>query len=138
MVFANLALAQPIEEPAVIAVAQAAADAFREGNIEALEQLLTPDFTSVDAASRVASRADVIAAMRAGALRYEVFQNRDMKARIYGDAAVIVGTTSAKGTWMGQPFSAELRFTDVLLRMDRKWKLVATHATRLPSPQPPP
>ena len=132
--FSGTTTAQQSDEAAVVALAQAAADAFRDGNISALEELLAPDITVVDPGARVATRDTVLNAIRSGALRYEVFSNRDATARLYGDTAVVVGITAVKGKFLDQSFSLEVRFTDVLVRDKGKWKLVATHATRIPGP----
>ena len=116
----------------MIAVAQAAADAYRAADIAALEELLASDITVVDPNSRVITRPAILEAIRAGAIKYNVFANRDVQARVYGDTAIVVGITEAKGTLLGQPFSAEVRFTDVMVRLQGKWKLVATHTSHMP------
>jgi ketosteroid isomerase-like protein len=125
------ASAESGEEARVIAVAQAAADAIRDGSIAAVEELFAPDVTVIDSGGRVATRDTILNNIRSGALRYEVFLNRDATARLYGDTAIVVGTTAVKGRFLDQPFTVDVRFTDVLVRVQGKWKLVATHASRI-------
>jgi ketosteroid isomerase-like protein len=47
--------------------------------------------------------------------------------RAFGDAAVVTGRTTARAG--GQTLI--LRFTDVFVRRDGKWLVVASHATRI-------
>lgn len=124
--------ASPAEEE-VMAVTQAACDAFKQGDLPALEQLLAPEFTLVGTDSAVQSRAQAISEVQAGEPRYEVFQNHGMTARVYGEAAVVQGITSLKGTAGGRPFAVDVRFTDTLVRSQGRWRLVVSHVTRIPA-----
>jgi ketosteroid isomerase-like protein len=124
--------ASPAEEQ-VMAVTQAICDAFRTRDLPALDQLLAPEFTLVGTDSVVQPRSQAIAEVQAGEPRYEVFQNHDMSARVYGDAAVVQGITSLKGTAGGKPFSLDVRFTDTLVRSDGRWRIVVSHVTRIPA-----
>ena len=55
-----------------------------------------------------------------------------LAVRVYGDTAVVTGRTTATvdGDALQQ---ATLRFTDVFVRRESGWLVVASHATRLPS-----
>lgn len=134
----SLALALPAfagsEEEKVMAVTQAACDAFRLQDLPALEGLLAPEFVLVNSTSQVQSREENLEEVRKGDPKYEVFRNHDMTARVYGDAAVVQGITTVKGTSGGQPFEVDVRFTDTLIRMDGQWKLVVSHVTRISKP----
>ena len=115
-----------------MAVTQAVCDAFRLRDLSALEQLLSPDFTLVGTDSSIQPRSQAIAEVQAGDPRYEVFQNHDMSAHVYGDAAVVQGITSLKGSSGGKPFAVDVRFTDTLIRSEGRWRVVVSHVTRIP------
>jgi ketosteroid isomerase-like protein len=117
----------------VMDVTQQACDAFRTTDLPAIEKLLAPDFTLVGSDATVQSRSDVIAEVRSGDPQYEVFRNHSMTARVYGDAAVVQGITSLKGTSGGEAFELDVRFSDTLVRADGRWQLVVSHVTRIPS-----
>lgn len=117
-----------------MAATQAACDAFRLGDIPALERLLAPEFTLVDPGANVQTRAEAIAEVRAGDPQYDRFQNHSMTARIYGDTAVVQGITSLKGRSGGKPFAVDVRFTDTLVRVNGHWRIVVSHVTRMPTP----
>lgn len=113
---------------------QAACEAFRVGDIPALERLLAPEFTLVNSSAQVQSRAQTIQEVRDGDPQYERFENHDMNAHVYGDTAVVQGITSLKGLSAGKPFALDVRFTDTLVRVDGHWTVVVSHVTRIPSP----
>jgi hypothetical protein len=50
-----------------------------------------------------------------------------MKVRIYGNAAVVIGCTTVKGTaFTGQPM-----WTDTLVRRDGRWQCVAAQPSEI-------
>ena len=129
----NPAAGASVAEQEAMAVTQAACDAFRLRDLAALERLLAPDFTLVSTSAEVQSRAQAIQEVREGDPHYERFENHDMTARVYGDAAVVQGITSLKGRSGGKPFAVDVRFTDTLIRLDGRWAIVVSHVTRMPS-----
>lgn len=54
----------------------------------------------------------------------------DIHVRVFGDAAVVTGRTTATSGTDAQ--TVALRFTDVFVRRDGRWLVVASHATRVP------
>ena len=107
--------------------------AFESADVATLERLLDPRFTLVASDALQTSREDEIASVRDGVADYDVFENRDMVVRFYGDdLALVNGITVVEGRWDGKPFARELRFTDTLQRRGGAWVLLASHATPLP------
>jgi ketosteroid isomerase-like protein len=127
-----MAAATPEQE--VMAVTQAACDAFRVRDIPALERLLAPEFNLVSSNSEVQSRAQALQEVRDGDPQYDRFENHSMTARLYGDTAVVQGITSLKGRSGGTPFALDVRFTDTLVRAGGSWRIVVSHVTKIPAP----
>lgn len=107
-------------------------DAFRTADIATLERLLDPQFTLIASDAVQTSREQEIASLREGRAVYEVFRNHHMATRIHGDVAVVNGITSVAGTWDGQTFKRDLRFTDTLQKRGGDWILLSSHATPIP------
>jgi uncharacterized protein (TIGR02246 family) len=120
------------DEAAVLQVIRDACKAYLEGNANRMAEVLTEDFTLTDASGVVTTRADDIEHAKRGTMRYEVFENYDMKVRLYGDAAVVLGRTRVKGKAGETPFAAEFQFTDTLVRREGRWWFAASHVSRLP------
>lgn len=55
----------------------------------------------------------------------------DFQVRVYGDSALLTGTTDLHGTWKGQPFRVHYRYTDVYAKRDGVWKVVNVQTTRI-------
>jgi Domain of unknown function (DUF4440) len=109
-----------------------ACQAFLDGTPAALERVLTDDFTLTLSNGAVSGRLDEINDLRSGKVRYEVFENYDMTARLYGDnTAVVIGKTHVIGTSEGKPFERVFQFTDTVVKRDGRWQVAASHVSRL-------
>ena len=76
------------------------------------------------------TRGNEIDELRNGRVHYDVFENYDMKARLYDDTAVVVGKTHVRGTAEGKAFDRVVQFTDTLIKRDGQWQLAAGHVSR--------
>src|SRR5438874_8862010 len=128
----RFSLAQAAAEQEVLQFERDACKAFLDADVSALERVLTPDFTLTLSNGEVSTRADEINELRNGKVHYEVFENYDMLARLYGsNVAVVLGKTRVKGIVDGKPFDRVVQFTDTLIKRDAQWRLVAGHVSRL-------
>ena len=124
--------AQSAAEKDVLQFERDACKAFLDADAAALERVLTPDFTLTLSNGQVSTRADEIDELRSGKVHYEVFENYDMLARLYGnDTSVVLGKTRVKGTADGKPFDRVVQFTDTLIKRDGRWQLAAGHVSRI-------
>src|SRR6185503_15397149 len=88
-------------------------------------RVLTPDFTLTLSNGEMSTRADEINELQSKKVHYDVFENYDMLARLYGnDTAVVVGKTRVKGTADGKPFDRVVQFTDTLIKRDGRCSLL--------------
>jgi ketosteroid isomerase-like protein len=128
----QLLLAQSSAEEDVLQFERDACKAFLDADAAALERVLTEDFTLTLSNGQVSTRANEIDELRSGKVHYDVFENYDMQARLYGDStAFVLGKTRVKGTSEGKPFDRELQFTDMLVKRNGRWQLAAGHVSRL-------
>jgi hypothetical protein len=128
----RFSLAQTPIEQEVLQFEREACKAFLDADVAALERVLTPEFTLTLSNGEVSTRADEINELRSGKVHYEVFENYDMLARLYGnDTAVVLGKTRVKGTANGKPFDRVVQFTDTLIKRDGRWQLAAGHVSRI-------
>src|ERR687886_192614 len=115
----RLALSQTPSQQQVLQFERDACKAFLDADVAALERVLTPDFTLTLSNGDVSTRADEINELRSGKVHYEVFENFDMLARLYGNnTAVVLGKTHVKGTADGMSFDRIVQFTDTLVKRD--------------------
>ena len=81
----QFSLAQTPAQQEVLQFERDACKAFLEADVVALERVLTPDFTLTLSNGEVSTRADEINELRSGKVHYDVFENYDMLARLYGN-----------------------------------------------------
>jgi ketosteroid isomerase-like protein len=126
------ASANSVEEQRVMQVTQDGCVAFLNADLTAAEKLLAPEFTLVNSMAQVQTREEVLAEIRNRDPVYTEFRNHSMTARVFGDAAIVQGITTVKGTSGGASFSVDVRFTDTLIRRKGRWQLVVSHVTGMP------
>ncbi len=108
-------------------------DAWRRRDREVLERIVAPEFTLTSARSdRLMSR-DLwleIAMTRASAqwVRYD-----DFRIDVFGDAAVVRSRLTQEATVDGEPWNGTFMVTDVWIRRDGRWQVVARHASTPPA-----
>ena len=92
---------------------------------------MSDDWTVIDPGGRVLTKAQVIEeGFESGERKLESGTIDDVKVRLIGNvAAVVTGRTEATGSYQGTSVSVKLRFTDVCVKQDGGWKVVASQAT---------
>ena len=129
--FAQGAVAAPVDDERDIRKVEAAlCEALQNGDAAAIAKLEDETYTLTNSKSEVTTRADDIADAKKG-VRYDEFRNHEQTVRLYGDAAIVLGVTSVKGSSGGKPFAADFKFTDTYVRRADGWKIAASHATRI-------
>ena len=107
-------------------------NAFENGDAETLRKDLDRSFTLTSSSGVVTDFEQNVAEVARRDPAYETFRNHDQKVRLYGNAAIITGITSIKGQSEGKAFEGDFQFTDTWVYGDGRWKLAASHASRLP------
>ena len=133
-VFVAAVLAQtPADESAT--VLQAEHDgcvAYLRGNADKIANFLTDDYTLTNSKGEISTAADDIEDARSGRIHYDVFENYDMKVRLYDDhTAIVTGKTKIKGKVQGEPIDIIVQFTDTFVKQSGRWRLAAGHVSRL-------
>jgi ketosteroid isomerase-like protein len=99
-------------------------------NGEALAPLLATDFVSLQADGTTYSKAETIA--RTTKSKWQVSEVSDMKVLDHGDAAVVTGVWTGKGTdGGGKPIDGRERFADTWVKMGGKWQCVVSASAPL-------
>ncbi len=105
------------------------------GDTAYLERLLADDFAAVGPLGFVLTKQEWIGRHRSGNMKYRSLDLTDVSARVYGDAAVLIGRQSQEAAFQGNDVKAELRTTAVFARQGGEWKLVGVQMS--PIGQPP-
>ena len=97
-----------------------------------LEELLAPEFTLTSARSdQIVDRAAWLGLL--DHVKAESFTYSDFLVHVFGDAAVVKSRLSQVATVAGQPWNETFMLTDVWVRRDGRWQVVARHSSMPPA-----
>jgi len=108
--------------------------AVQKGDTSFFEKYYARDCYIIHGDGKLTTKAEEIEDFKSGALKYESYDVRDQKIRIYGSTAVVNHLASAKGTINGKPFSGDFHITRVWVKQKDNWKVVAFQTTRVAQP----
>ena len=99
---------------------------------ETVDAILDDGWAVTDPSGRVLTKAQVMSEAKSGERKLDSGAIDDVSVRTFGDCAVVTGRTTASGTYQGNQVTVRLRFTDVFIKRDGRWRAVASQATLLP------
>ena len=124
---------------AVCAVETRLTAALRQNDAERLGAIYADDFQLINYRGTRIAKPGVLAALRAGTLRFDSLTTSDLDVRIYGAAAVVTGRQSQIAREPGRgdaTHPADVRFSHVYVRTRGHWRLVSSQITPILPPPP--
>ena len=103
---------------------------YQKADCDGWGAMLAPEWSVIYVTGQVITRAQAIETCKAPRPPIDSFTMDEMFVRAFGDAAVVTGRTRATAGG-STPQSITLRFTDVFIRRDGKWLVVASQATQV-------
>ena len=97
-----------------------------------LNQVLADDLVYTHSSGNVDTKASFLASLTSGRLAYDAAVPEGLGVRLLGDVAVLTGTAQIRVHVQAKPLHLHIRFTDVYVKRQAGWQMVAWHATRLP------
>ena len=113
-------------------IEQALAASWKAGSCSAWGAMVDAEWSVIHLTGAIITKAEALQMCKAAAVPIEVFEVDELVVRSFGDAAVVTGRSTIS-TGGATPGRVVLRFTDVFIRRDGRWQIVATQATRLGS-----
>lgn len=89
----------------------------------ALDGLLADDFIGIGPFGYLLSREQWVKRYESGVLKQQAFAFEDPAVRLYGDAAVIIGSQNQRTTHQGNDVSGRFRATLFAVRSGNEWRL---------------
>ena len=122
----------PTDEEELIELQNAWMDAWRRQDRVRLDEILAPEFRLTSARTdRLVGRAEWLSLL--DTVRNESFEYSDFLIDVFGDAAIVHSRLSQVATVGDQRWDATFALTDVWIRRDGRWQVVARHSSTPPS-----
>ena len=112
------------------AIEQRLGSTYKNGDCAGWAAMLAPEWSVIHVTGQVITRAQAIETCRASRPPIEAFTIDEISVRAFADAAVVTGRTRLT-VGGSRPQSVALRFTDVFVRRDGIWMVVASQATQI-------
>jgi len=102
-------------------------DAYKERNIKIMTSMLAEDFVITVEDGRSFGRIGYMSHTTDSSVQVEVAEESDVKVRLHGNVAVVTGAYYEAGTSKGRKYEYRDRFTDVWMKSNGQWQLIAAH-----------
>ena len=111
-------------------VDQELSEAVRTKDRATLERLLADDVSWVARGDRL-NKAQVIADVVSGNLHFKSLTHDTVVAKVFGTTAVVTGHSTSVLEYKGQLFAAPRLFTNVYMKLDGGWQMIAHQVSDL-------
>lgn len=100
---------------------------YKARQVERIAPLLDDDFVITFEDGSTYSKTGYMSYNAAASVRIEDAETSDVKVHLHGNTAVMTGQYHERGNDKGKPYDYRDRFTDVWMKKDGKWRLIASH-----------
>jgi uncharacterized protein (TIGR02246 family) len=116
------------DEQALLQIERDWTAAWAKTDAAALDRILAPAFVE-NFDGQITPKAKMIAEVKGGVYKVESSEASDMRVLVFGERAVVNGTTVTKQTMRGKDSSGTYHWTDIFEKRDGRWWPVATYIT---------
>lgn len=102
-------------------------DSYKQRKIDILASLLSDDFVITVEDGATYSKSGYITHTADTSVQVKLAELSDLKVHLHGNAAVVTGAYHEKGISNGQPYEYHDRLTDVWMKRDGNWQVIASH-----------
>lgn len=102
-------------------------DSYKLRKIDILSSLLSDDFVITVEDGATYSKSGYITHTADTSVQVKLAELSDLKVHLHGNAAVVTGAYHEKGISNGQPYEYHDRLTDVWMKRDGNWQVIASH-----------
>ena len=99
---------------------------------KAIEANISARFMQIGSDGNKADKPGFVAALMDERLSISPYTVEDFQIRVFGDTALLTGTTDMHGSWDSKSFTSHYRYTDVYVRENGKWRVVNVQTTPIP------
>lgn len=127
-----LAPGQGLVESKILDLSKKKFDWLIGNQYDSLDKYLDEKIQYIHSNGWVQSKIEILDDMKTRKLVYQKVTIKESSVRVYDQAAVVTGLGIFEGLNGGNPFSIELRYTEVFVKAGNQWKLASRHSNRMP------
>jgi ketosteroid isomerase-like protein len=109
-------------------------DAYKRNDPAGMEALLSDDFIITVEDGTIFSKSGYLAHTADSDLHVKISDLSDLRVRLHGNLAIVTCAYHEKGASRGKPYESHDRFTDVWIKGNSGWQVIASHYS-IPSAQ---
>jgi len=102
-------------------------DSYKQRKIDILSSLLSDDFVITVEDGTTYSKTGYITHTADTSVQVKLAELSDLKVHLHGNAAVVTGAYHEKGISNGQAYEYHDRLTDVWMKREGNWQVIASH-----------
>lgn len=114
-------------ERSVTQIEQELVKALIAGDASIFERYLADTYIFTAPDGMVSNKAQTIADIKSGDLKFQSSKLNDMKVQAYGDTAIATYGSTDQSSYKGKDISGHFRWTDVFVKRNGRWQIVAGH-----------
>lgn len=119
-------------EQELIKLENAWSTAWQKRDVAALDRLCAAEYLSTDSDGKTTTKAQDLQDVKDPTTTLTSFKLENLKVHIYSDAfAVVTGSNTEQATFKGKDDSGTFMFTDVFVKRDGRWQVVATQSSKV-------
>jgi ketosteroid isomerase-like protein len=103
-----------------------------ESDLPRLDSLVTDDYVLVNSDASVENKAQFLADFRLPGFRIEPYVREQSVNKVWGGGAVTSAVVHLNWTQDGSKHARALRYADVWIKKNGRWRVVFTQVTRVP------
>jgi ketosteroid isomerase-like protein len=108
--------------------------AIQKKDLVALDGLLADDFVGTSPTAQTFRKTDAIDDLKNAKYVVDKMDMGEVSVNVYGTSAVAFTTQDEKSKYGGQDTSGHYLFTDVWVKKEGRWQVVASHGSRYATP----
>lgn len=128
---ASPASAAPGDEAKLKAIEVAWGKAMVKADISALERIMAPEYVFQGGGPKPQTRGQMNADLKSGKQKLESYTVRDLRVRVMGNMAYVMGYDDEKSSYDGKDTSGTYGFMDVFQRRNGRWVALATQGGKV-------
>jgi ketosteroid isomerase-like protein len=111
----------------VLALEKKWTESYKHRDVSILSSLLADDFIITIEDGSTYGKVGYISHSADSSVHVEVAELSELKVRMHGDTAIVTGAYHETGESKGKHYEYRDRLTDVWMKRDGKWRVIASH-----------